>query len=163
MRSLKAVIADGGRYESKLSILHDVAYSFDLDGICLTETCLNKDILDSKILPSGYNVYRKDRAARRGGGVLIAIKSSYSSCQVKLPRNCEELEVILVGIDHLLNDRKILFINCYRPHNDKHFIQTFKVLLNSIQLNKYFATIILGDFNLPNIIWFVTDLASLTP
>ena len=125
-----------------------------MDIVCLSETWLNADVLDHEILPTGYNVYRKDRPVKRGGGVLIAVNSSYSSCLIKLPTIWNELEVIAVEIDPLLNDRKILILYCYRPPNDNDFIQAFKVLLNSVQLNKYFTTIILGNFNLPNITWF---------
>ena len=64
VRSLKAVVADGGQYESKLSILQDIAYGYDLDVICLTETWLNADVLDHEVLPSGYNIYRKDRSVK---------------------------------------------------------------------------------------------------
>lgn len=69
-RSLKEVVADGGIHESKLSILQDIVYGYDLDIVCLSETWLNADVLDHEILPTGYNVYRKDRPVKRGGGVL---------------------------------------------------------------------------------------------
>lgn len=40
-RSLKAVHSDGASFESKLTILQDISYGFDVDVICLTETWLN--------------------------------------------------------------------------------------------------------------------------
>ena len=53
----------------------DLVYSENPDVVCVNETWLNKDISDSEILHSGYTIYRKDRANRAGGGVLIAIKT----------------------------------------------------------------------------------------
>ena len=80
VRSLTAFqVVDGSSYESKLGILRDIAYGYDLDVICLTETWLNEAITDHEILPTAYNIYRRDRVGRTGGGVMTAIKSSLSS------------------------------------------------------------------------------------
>ena len=68
VRSLKAFqLVDGSSYESKLGILRDIAYGYDLDVICLTETWLNEAINDHEILPTAYNIYRRDRVGRTGG------------------------------------------------------------------------------------------------
>ena len=54
------------------------------DVIVLTETWLKEDLLTSQIFDSNlYNVFRKDRCTKttglkRGGGVLIAIRSNIS-------------------------------------------------------------------------------------
>ena len=65
VRSLKAFqLVDESSYESKLGILRDIAYGYDLDVICLTETWLNEAINDHEILPTAYNIYRRDRVGR---------------------------------------------------------------------------------------------------
>ena len=62
-------------------------YASDVDIIIVTETWLMAAILDHKILPSCYDVYRHDRGEdKRGGGVLIAIiKGSPSSSWMTSP------------------------------------------------------------------------------
>lgn len=52
------------------------AQSTDADVIVLTETWLNKSVLDNDIFINGYNVYRTDRP-KRGGGVAIFIKKRF--------------------------------------------------------------------------------------
>ena len=47
------------------------------DAILLQETKLNKEILSSEFMPSGY-IFRKDRVNQDGGGgVLVAVRSCY--------------------------------------------------------------------------------------
>jgi hypothetical protein len=57
-------------------------------GVC--ETWLNDSIPDSEILPV-YNIFRKDRTNKIGGGVLVGIKSDLeASHRPDLERpNCE--------------------------------------------------------------------------
>ena len=50
--------------------------SFDI--VAMPETCLNDDFSDSELLLDGYNIFRFDRANRRGGGLLSAINSRLS-------------------------------------------------------------------------------------
>ena len=50
--------------------------SFDV--IALTETWLDANFEDKELGLEGYNIFRKDRQGKRGGGVLMAIKSCYS-------------------------------------------------------------------------------------
>ena len=42
----------------------------------VSETWLTGNILDTKLLGQDYTIICKDRIARHGGGVLIAVKSS---------------------------------------------------------------------------------------
>lgn len=55
------------------------------DFIAITETWLHNNIDDNELLPSSYNIHRKDRE-RRGGGVLLAVKSNISCFR------CRDLE-----------------------------------------------------------------------
>ena len=101
VRSLNAVCCDRDSYVSNLQLLQDLTYGFHLDIVCLTETWLNKSISDFEILPTGYDIYRKDRQSRTGGGVLIAIKSSLCSSQVCFKNLPSEFEAVMVGIENL--------------------------------------------------------------
>ena len=46
--------------------------SFDV--IALTETWLDVNFEDKELGLEGYNIFRKDRQGKRGGGLLMAIK-----------------------------------------------------------------------------------------
>ena len=71
-RSLKAfALNDDGAKECKLILLKDIVYGSDFHLIAITETWLKPCIFDSEILPHGYEVLRKDRDVRAGGGVLF--------------------------------------------------------------------------------------------
>jgi len=98
VRSLKAIRTVEGSFEPKLRLLQDLVYGHDFDIICLTETWLNNSINDHEILPTGYSIYRHDRAGRTGGGTLTAVKSSLSSSEIVKPLEFSDLEVNLVEI-----------------------------------------------------------------
>ena len=72
--------------------------SSDFTFICLTETWLADHVCDGEILPNDYVLYSKDRS-KRGGGVLIAVKSCVPSSLVPSPPNPEVISVEL-GIKH---------------------------------------------------------------
>ena len=67
-------------------------YTFNLDIVAITETWLHSNIFDNEILPSGYQIYRKD-CNRRGGGVVLAIKNSIPSKLLSTPSDLELLAV----------------------------------------------------------------------
>ena len=54
-----------------------------LDILAVIESWANDNIADSELQINGYTLYRKDRNSvrdDRGGGVLLYIKSEYTSC-----------------------------------------------------------------------------------
>ena len=63
------------------------------DVICIVETWLSVDVLDSEI---GYQVYRRDRN-RHGEGVLIYVRDHFV-CNI-LP-SADNLEIITVSVSH---------------------------------------------------------------
>ncbi|XP_035690107.1 probable E3 ubiquitin-protein ligase HECTD4, partial [Branchiostoma floridae] len=59
----------------KTDELHTVSCMNNASIVAVTETWLKEDIPDAVIALPGYDVYRRDRAARRGGGVAMYIRS----------------------------------------------------------------------------------------
>ena len=57
----------------KITLLQELVHLGNYEVICICETWLNETVLDSELLP-GFNVFRKDRKGKIGGGVLIAVK-----------------------------------------------------------------------------------------
>ena len=132
-----------------------VIYSKNLDIICITETWLNNSVLSKEILPTLYTIYRNDRA-NRGGGVLIAIKNSIPS-QLFITSN--SIEMIAVYI----NTRpKLLLVCLYIRHPTAQLITWQQETLCTISnLPSDTNTIILGDFNAPDINWLTLTAGSL--
>lgn len=79
----------------------------DFDIIALTETWLTENILSSEYFDNYYHVYRKDRCAiatglKKGGGVLLAIRSDLCSSMIKMPHDdglCEQICVCIKGLN----------------------------------------------------------------
>ena len=131
---------------NKISSFQTLVYSSSFQIIAITETWLSDYILKNELLPSNFNIVRIDRATR-GGGVIVAIHDSVPFCVVSSPSN---LKILTVKID-----LKTLITLCvvYLPplstpsyHSD--LLSYFDQLLTP---NK--KTVILADFNFPDISW----------
>ena len=73
----------------KLVELQHVADSTDVDIVGTSETWLTDTVLDIEIRNSDYLVYRRDKAGKRGAGIVLAVKSIYKSCLVESVKNHE--------------------------------------------------------------------------
>ena len=67
-------------------------YNENSDIVCVNETWLTKDISNDEILHPGFTIYRKDRTNRRGGGVLIAIRTESFRSVKEYSLHMDELE-----------------------------------------------------------------------
>ena len=113
------------------------------DIICITESWLSSDILDSEIAIPGYNVVRNDRN-QHGGGVIMFISANFV---IKYLPNCTGLEVITVTL-HCKNHRVCLQL-FYRPPTSPtdvlHVLQNYYLSINIAQFSNF---IVIGDFNI---------------
>ena len=141
----------------KITLLQELVHSGDYEVTCVCETWLNETVLDSEILP-GFNVFRKDRKGKIGGGVLIAIKEGLQATwRYDLER--DGVEFVVVQLNKLNNSSVILY-TFYRP--PQCCLDSVKLLNNSLLSNPEYSCIVLvGDFNLPYISW--PDSQSTTP
>ena len=57
--------------------------------IGITESWANKDIADAEFRLTGYVMFRRDRIGRRGGGVILYVKESFSAYEIKLKREAD--------------------------------------------------------------------------
>jgi exonuclease III len=152
VRSLKSTYWDSSSNtkESKLSCFHDVVMANQFDIIALTETWLDSWILNHELLPIGYDIFRRDREGKRGGGVLLAIKEPIKTDQF----NCasQSLEIVSVVVNSM--SKNVLVCVCYRPPNAGiEFHQEFERFLKFANESRYKEIIVLGDFNFPSIHW----------
>lgn len=117
-----------------------------------TESWLSDNISDEELLDNNkpFFIYRRDRASRRGGGVLVFIKTSLNS-SLLMTHPCQEILCIRIT----LSTSTCIVIACYRPpDSDSSFIADFYSVL--LVLNTRFPKanyILCGDFNFPDIDW----------
>ena len=120
------------------------------DVIIATETWLDSTISSSELESDDFTIYRRDRKAGRGGGVMIAVNSSITSTEVSIRCEAEILWVKIQCIGH----RDIYIAACYRPNiSDKNFTTHLKSSLNHLVAKRPKALLIGGDFNLPGFDW----------
>ena len=148
---LRCLLANARSLKNKLLDFQAAVYSADLDIIAVTETWLTSYILDHEILPTGYQLHRKDRQDRQGGGILFASRSDF----VVFRRNDLETDCELMWNElQTVSGLKFLFGTFYRPPNTgieyMLFLQESCFRINNLNFNKIF---LVGDFNLPNFDW----------
>lgn len=150
--SLSVVFTNIRSVIPKLDALCSVLHDCSSDIVVLTETWLSPDICDNELNHcfADYNIFRCDRKAKKGGGVLIAVKKHLSATSIHM---VAEIESCWVSLSHTYPDFVIGV--CYRPPNYSDlFVQSLHDNLSSI--NRMFAKshiVLLGDFNYPHIDW----------
>lgn len=148
-RSVKSV----NRNRNKLIDFQSIVHTKKASIICLSETWLNEEVLDSEILPSSlFNIFRKDRNGK-GGGVLIAVLSEIVSKNRPdlVPPDTGLTDIIVVELN-VLGQSKTALVGVYIPpgsHNTG--ITALRQTLQTLWDNNYHNINLLGDFNLPNI------------
>ena len=121
------------------------------DVISIAETFLDTQNIDlvSEYQLQGYKFFNKDRIGRRGGGVAVYIREYLNPTRQDTPDNTtEHLSVNLTSGSTTLN-----FNVVYRKPGQTvdEDIKLYNSLNTTINSNK--ESIIVGDFNLPNINW----------
>ena len=106
---------------------------------------------------SDFTILRRDWSDRGGGGVLIAIKTAFFKA-VKLKPELQQLEIIFAEFTTFTGQR-ILFCFSYEPPNkDPSWMDVFDNFLREL-CGQFDNMTILGDFNLPDILWDSIDSA----
>ena len=113
-----------------------------------------------------YNYYllRSDRLSRVGGGVCALVAKDFRHIRLDLSTNDQllfsESRCELICFDRIFPGIKYRIIRVYRPPNNSYENKTelihATISLSKLLNNLYHAhatTLILGDFNLPNIDW----------
>lgn len=128
---------------SQVLLLSD---SFDV--VAFTETWLASSVLDHELQLYGYDIYHKDMSCRRGGGVLLAVKS-HLTCfrRSDLDTDMEMLACLIYSRPSFC----FLVSVFYRPPGQNlDFLAKFGAFLNNYSSTNIYL-IVLGDFNVPHI------------
>lgn len=141
-------------HEILMSIL-----SSDYDIICLTETWLDDSFFSSEYFDKRYTVVRRDRSAQfkdlfsksYGGGILLAISNKYNFVnKIEWQTSVEDMWLCISGGGVCMNIC-VVYLPSYIPC---HIFVEFLTRAEEICL-RYMdcTTLIIGDFNLPNVKW----------
>jgi hypothetical protein len=155
LREIKVYYCNAQSIRNKISDLHDILYLTDFNVVALSETWLIPQFTDGLLDPKGlYNIYRRDREKRMGGGVCILTSKSFATSCVSIDYDAFSL-VELVGVE-ILVDKVCLVILCFycAPNVSRQQFQKCLECLNSV-LNcvSTKGLLLVGDFNIPDINW----------
>lgn len=128
--------------EVKYLLLDDKS---NTDILCICETFLSCSIQNKELNIQGFNLHRKDREGKLGGGILI-----YTSNRLNVLRRgdleANSLEIMWIEIFNV-NRKPILLGYVYRPPNSRaDWINKFESLLVKVDTEGK-EIIICGDFN----------------
>jgi hypothetical protein len=146
---------------NKLPELHYLLYDSDIDCFCITETWLSDHFADALLDPKQcYNIIRCDRTSgRNGGGVIALVKRKFSVISIDLNRSHPGTELACFDLTDCLTPIRVVVV--YRPpsscfHSDvitPLAAMTDLIACLDTAINKHGPTVILGDFNCPEIDW----------
>ena len=83
-----------GGVVNKKNELNIMVEHIDPHIIGITESWANTDITDAELGLTGYVMFRRDRLGRRGGGVILYVKESIQSYEIKLESKADYDEAV---------------------------------------------------------------------
>ena len=96
---------------SKLDELRVLCLANNYDIVCIVESWLSQDILDSELAITGYTIFRRDRN-RHGGGIIIFVKDTLS-CTILPSSTSPSMEFISLTFEFCSS--KFCISVFYRP------------------------------------------------
>lgn len=127
---------------TKLDELRHIIQGSGIDVLGVSETWFHNYILNSAVSFDGFNVYRNDRVARRGGGVAIYISENLKSKLIYEHRDECNCEAIFVEVE-LSASLRILVGVVYLPKGN---FSSYEHIVADVAV-RYEHAIFMGDFN----------------
>jgi hypothetical protein len=117
-----------------------------IDVMCISETWLNSNFSDKFLKIDGYNLVRKDRLEKRGGGVCMYIRDCLQYCILKTSRDVFDNKPEFIILEIIINKIKMLCSVVYRRPRG----ESINCFINEIStlLPKYEHCCICGDINM---------------
>ena len=115
----------------------------------ITESWISTDTIDfeGEYQIPGYELIKKDRTNKKGGGVLLYVKECLDPIDCELLTEHEMIGVVLKNLK-----RELYFYLVYRPpHQAVEWDESLYNNLSTAARNKF--CIITGDFNCPKVNW----------
>ena len=158
---------NAGGFLNKIDELkHCLLVYKNIDIVCISETHLNKNILDSELFINGYKFFRKDRNFDIHAEELINVSDEFSNGGGSIIYFKDSLNVNLAGafsnkapdslaieVDSSIG--KLCIACVYRSPNLNSILNSaLLTCINDIcNESNSFETVLLGDFNLPDVSW----------
>ncbi len=119
------------------------------DIVAITETWANSNHLMSEFAVPGHESFHKNREHRKGGGVICYVRNTLNALKIE-KQNAEKYDTVYVELS--TKKTKIMLAIIYRPPklqaaDDNSLYDEIKSVIRNKQ------TVIIGDFNCPNIDW----------
>ncbi|VDN09977.1 unnamed protein product [Dibothriocephalus latus] len=135
---------------SKLDELKIHACELSPDIISLTETCLSEHVDDGKVTMPGYQLFRKAREGRQGGGVATYVKNGLTLLDKTDKLACTS-EAIWLSIK-VPGASNLDVLKLYRPPRRDPVVEA-SLLEELEKIASRSDILIVGDFNAPHIDW----------
>ena len=154
----KCLLLNARSLNQKLPEFHKLLRD-DFSVLFITESWLSESVTNGMLDNTGlYNIYRKDRPYKRGGGVIGLVTKDFNSYFIPLPSIYDSLELISFVVVTDLGTYR--FIVVYRPPDYNQHARDHMLLL--CECLKFLCettdtVILVGDLNLPKIDWSVPD------
>ena len=141
---------------NKLQELKQSIALYGSDLVCVTETHFARDILDAEISIDGYIAFRNDRnftihgtdSVSNGGGSIVYVSDRLTPTRIEEFNACDSLAVQIstnVGLVNIVCIYRSVSLN---SEQNSLLLKAVNCVLESDT-----ETVIVGDFNLPNISW----------
>lgn len=150
-RPLRLITVNFQSVQGKRSEILNLLESLKPDVVIGTETWLDPSISTSEFLPPTYQTFRKDRAGKRGGGVMIAVRSDIVC--IETPELGTEGELLWIKIESSKH-RPLYVCSFYRPDvSDTDGLQALDRSIRRAAAMQNAQLLISGDFNFPSWDW----------
>ena len=119
--------------------------------VVIVKTWLDHNYQDFELKLEGYNIFRKDRCNRRGGGVLLAIRNDISC----IHRSDLEVKLEMIALEIRPNPTICVLLSAFfrPPDGDELFLSQFREFLVKHPGTGLSNLVVTGDFNFPHIDW----------
>ena len=131
---------------TKVKTFYLNALSSESDVIILAETWLREDVASEEYFGHFYDVHRCN-GGYRGRGVLIAVKSTFTSRVLNLRSPVESVDIVGVKLEYNNNFINVIAIYIPPAKSSDVYEAVFEYLEQRIDLSN--RTVIAGDFNIP--------------
>lgn len=159
-KNLKLFYTNTGSFLNKLNELKNCIDMYELDIICICDTHLHSGILDAEIQIPGFNVYRQDRnfnihnanstiPSERGGSVIY-VRSSVKSKQIL---SFLAPDSVAIEIETAVGPIAIACVYRSQSLSSHQNDEVTSAIRNLCVGHAPNETIVIGDFNLPEICW----------
>ena len=158
---LKMMYSNADGLVSKLCELRDLITKEKPEIVCLTETKLNATISNATLNFDGYEVWRKDRESKPGGGVMILTKKDLKVTAANYDEVPNKVE--LVAVDVMSEEGDLTVATLYMPPKTRAWEREEHTELEDLTIKRLNAmlqivegnckrTVLTGDSN-SNIDW----------